>query len=250
MVAWSSATWDSRAMVTRSRKRRVTRSLTTRSVQVSTADAASPKVATSTRVRSPSTTPSARSMNHTASSASGSAASSVIVTEATSSHGSARWPSRMSRHIDDSAGGRSSGTGCVAKTLSVESEDIELHLLVLGVDRQSLREARGLELEHVAVAAARRHQLVVGPQLHDVPVVDHADPVGAPDRGEAVRDQDGGARAGGVEDAAEDLGLAAHVELGGGLVEQHDARPHPHGAERAGEGDALPLPARQVGAAR
>ena len=52
------------------------------------------------------------------------------------------------------------------------------------------------------------------------------------------------------EDAVEDLGLAAHVELRGRLVEQHDARAQPHRAQRAGQRDALPLPAREVGAAR
>ena len=37
--------------------------------------------------------------------------------------------------------------------------------------------------------------------------------------------------AGGGENAVEDLGLAAHVELRGRLVEQHDARAQPHGAK-------------------
>ena len=53
----------------------------------------------------------------------------------------------------------------------------------------------------------------------------------------------------GGEDAVEDLGLAAHVELGGGLVEQHEPGAQPHRAQRPGQGDALPLAAREVGAA-
>ena len=52
------------------------------------------------------------------------------------------------------------------------------------------------------------------------------------------------------EHALEDLGLAAHVELRGRLVEQHDAGALLHRAQRAGQRDALPLPAREVGAAR
>ena len=52
-----------------------------------------------------------------------------------------------------------------------------------------------------------------------------------------------------AQDAVEDLRLAAHVELRGRLVEQHDAGAEPHRAQRARQRDALPLPAGQVGAA-
>ena len=52
------------------------------------------------------------------------------------------------------------------------------------------------------------------------------------------------------EDPVEDLGLAAHVELRGRLVEQHHAGAEPHGAQRTGQRDALPLPAGEIGAAR
>ncbi len=41
----------------------------------------------------------------------------------------------------------------------------------------------------------------------------------------------------------------AHVELCGRLIEQHHSRPEPHSAQGAGESDALPLPAGEVGAA-
>ena len=47
----------------------------------------------------------------------------------------------------------------------------------------------------------------------------------------------------------EDLRLAAHVELRGGLVEQHHAGAELHGAQRARQRDALPLAAREIGAA-
>ena len=48
----------------------------------------------------------------------------------------------------------------------------------------------------------------------------------------------------------EDLRLAADVELGGRLVEQHQPGARADGAERPGQRDPLPLPAGQVGAAR
>ena len=55
--------------------------------------------------------------------------------------------------------------------------------------------------------------------------------------------------AGGGEQAIEDLGFAAHVELRGRLVQQHDAGAEFDGCQRAGERDALPLAARKIGAA-
>ncbi len=64
-----------------------------------------------------------------------------------------------------------------------------------------------------------------------------------------MRDEDGGRPAGRLQDALEDLRLAPDVELGGGLVEQHDARPLPHRGEGPGQGHALPLAAGQLGPA-
>src|SRR5262245_403408 len=66
---------------------------------------------------------------------------------------------------------------------------------------------------------------------------------------ETVRDQDRGRVARGGENAVEDLGLAPHIELCGGLIEQHQTRADPHGAERAGQRKALPLAAGEVRAA-
>ena len=51
------------------------------------------------------------------------------------------------------------------------------------------------------------------------------------------------------EDALEDFRLAAHVELRGRLVEQDDRGAELNRSERAGECDALPLPAGQIGPA-
>ena len=65
-----------------------------------------------------------------------------------------------------------------------------------------------------------------------------------------MRDQDGGAVPGGGQQAIENLGFPAHIELRGGLIEQHDAgarvaRRPARGPERI----ALPLAARQISAA-
>src|SRR5512139_2973583 len=90
---------------------------------------------------------------------------------------------------------------------AVSSEDIVDHpFLVFGSG-----EALSLEVEHGAVTAAKLHQLVVGAELNHAAVFDDADAVGLADGGEAVGDEDGGAAVGGLEDAFEDLGLAAHI---------------------------------------
>src|SRR5262249_27063248 len=47
----------------------------------------------------------------------------------------------------------------------------------------------------------------------------------------------------------EDLGFAAHVELRGRLVEQHQAGAELYRAQRARQCNPLPLPAREVGPA-
>jgi len=89
-VAWRRATWASRAMVTRSRKRRWTRESTTRRTQVAADDSPRPAAAASSRRRSPSSTPLPSRASHRARSASGSAAASDSRKDATSSPGSCR----------------------------------------------------------------------------------------------------------------------------------------------------------------
>ena len=74
--AWSFATCDSRAIVRRSRNLRCTRSLDTRRNQVAAADTPRPIAAVITSPRRPVDSPSAKYLNHSARSASGSAASS------------------------------------------------------------------------------------------------------------------------------------------------------------------------------
>ena len=84
------ATCDSSAIVTLSRKRRCTRVLTVARNQVAVADTPRPRAAVTSRRRSPWSTPSPRSFSHSASSASGSAASCDSANAATSSPGSWR----------------------------------------------------------------------------------------------------------------------------------------------------------------
>ena len=87
-----------------------------------------------------------------------------------------------------------------------------------------LLEARGLQFEHGTVAAARGHQLIVRAQLDHPAVFQDADAVGMAHGREAVRNQDGGGVARGGQNALEDFRFAAHVELGGGFIQQHHSR--------------------------
>ena len=86
--ASSRATWVSSAIVTLSRNRRCTRVATTLNTHVHVTEAAMPRQLSSTWVRSPAATPSASSISHSASSASGIALSSVTTRAKTSSPGS------------------------------------------------------------------------------------------------------------------------------------------------------------------
>src|SRR5687768_7768590 len=240
--AWSRATCASSAIVTRSRNRRCTRVLTVARNQVAVAEIASPSAAIRTSRPSPFSTPLPSSASHTASNASGSAASWESTNAASISRGSFRYPSLHSRHIDESAGGRGSiaATGAASRS----GEDVIDHALFFFGD-EPLR----LQIEHRLVAAASRHQLVVSAQLDHAALLEHANAVGVAHGGEAMRDQDRGGVAGGGEDALEDLALAPHIELRRWLVQQHEARAELNRAQRAGQRDALPLPAGEIGAA-
>src|SRR5206468_1488947 len=143
--------------------------------------------------------------------------------------------------MDDRAGGNASGT--VGRGRSGE-DVIGFSLLVLGGG-----EALGLKVEHRAVATALGHELVVRAELDDPAVFEHADAVGVADRRKAMRDEDGGAVTTGSQDAVEDLGLAADVELGRWFIEQHDAGAELYGTQGSRQRDTLPLPARKIGTA-
>jgi hypothetical protein len=76
--------------------------------------------------------------------------------------------------------------------------------------------------------------------LHHPALLQHEDLVGRADGAEAVRDDERRAPAAQPRERLLDERLALRVERAGGLVEDEDARV---GQQRAGDGDALPLPA-------
>ena len=96
------------------------------------------------------------------------------------------------------------------------------------------------------VGAARLDQLVVGALLGDPAAFEDDDLAGAADRREAVGDDDRGAALQQPLQALLDRLLGAHVDVGGRLVEDQDAR---LGQQRPGEGDELALAGRELDAA-
>jgi hypothetical protein len=112
-----------------------------------------------------------------------------------------------------------------------------------------VREPLGLCPEHLRVAAAPRHQLLVGTGLGDAPAVEQDDPVGLAHRGEAVRDEHDAGLPRPAEQPGEQLQLAAYVQVRGGLVEHEQPGAGAQRVERTGQGHLLPLAAGQVDAA-
>ena len=100
--------------------------------------------------------------------------------------------------------------------------------------------------EHAGVQAAGGHQLVVLAALRDAAVIEHHDLVGQRDGGRPVGDDERGAVVGDLLQGAADLELRLHVDAGGGVVQDEDARVHHEGAR---DGDALPLAAAEREAA-
>src|SRR5215469_8982543 len=219
MDACSLATCDSSAIVTLSRKRRCMRVLTVRRNHVAAADTPSPIADPSTSPGRCSSTPLPSSINHRARSASGSAASCDSTNEANISRGSCRYPSLHNRHMEESAG----GSGSIACPRL--GEDVIRHAFLF----RRGREALCLQIEHRSVAPAKRHQLVVCAELNHPAMFENADAVRLPDRGESMRDEDGGAVPRRAQQAVENLRFPAHIELGRGLVEEHYASAHFHG---------------------
>src|SRR6266478_5032623 len=243
--ACNCATCDSSAMVTLSRNRRCTRVLTVRRNHVAAVDTPSPIAAPSTMPGRCCRTPLPSSISHKARSASGSAASCDSTNATTIKRGSWRYPSLHSRHMDDSAGGSGSIVPGVPGARSRSGEDFIGRALLLAWDAETLR----LQIEHRPITSAECHELVVRAELDDPTMLEHADTIGMADRRETMGDQNGRAMPCRGEQAIKDLCFPAHVELRGRLVKQHHAGAHRDGRERSGERDALPLAARQVGAA-
>ena len=66
-----------------------------------------------------------------------------------------------------------------------------------------------------------------------IAVLEDADAIRVTDGGEAMRNEDGGAKARGGEEAIENFGFAADVELRGGLVEENNSGAEFYGGEGA-----------------
>src|SRR5262245_48459082 len=141
-------------MVTRSRKRRCRRVLTTLRNQVAVAETARASATPSTSVGRFSSTPLPSSMIQSARSALGSAASCDRPNDSTINRGSCRYPSLQSRHIDANAGGSASGIGVSAR---LSGEDVIRHALLVLFRAEAPR----LQIEHGPIAPAARHQLIV-----------------------------------------------------------------------------------------
>ncbi len=153
MVACRRATCASSAIVTLSRKRRCTRVLTVPRNQFAAALSAIPSAAAiASRVCCWITAAPSRA-SQTAVSAAGRAASCDSTSESAISPRSDLKPSLHSRHIEESVG----GSGSMASGAGSRSGEgfIGLSLLV------RFLEALRLQIEHRAVAAAERHQLIV-----------------------------------------------------------------------------------------
>ena len=90
------------------------------------------------------------------------------------------------------------------------------------------------------------NQNFVCPLFHDASGLDDIDPVGATDGGQAVGDDQRGAAAHQPGQCILDQAFALGIERRGGFVEDQDGRILEHGA---GDGDALPLAAREFGPA-
>src|SRR5205809_6069487 len=114
--------------------------------------------------------PSASSCIHSASSASGNAASDARLNETPRSRCSTSYARFNARHIEGRAGGRLSGEG------------IELNSFFF----LAAAETRGLQIEHRVIAPPGGHQLVMGTEFDDPAVFQNANAVSLTNGREAV----------------------------------------------------------------
>ena len=84
------------------------------------------------------------------------------------------------------------------------------------------------------VEAAAGHQVFVGPPLHDAPLAQDHDEVGALHGGDAVADQERGARRHDALEAGQDLLLGVGVHGGQGVVQDQDAGVRGQGPRQRG----------------
>ena len=106
--------------------------------------------------------------------------------------------------------------------------------------------ARAVGGDHPRIESAGAGQFIMCSLFDDPPLVEYQDAIGAAYRIEPVRDHQQGAVERQLVDAFLDQTLALGVEVGRGLVEDHQRGIAQKGA---GQGDALDLPARESRAA-
>src|SRR5207247_4020572 len=100
-----------------------------------------------------------------------------------------------------------------------------------------------LETVEPAIEAVAREELLVRSGLPDLPVVHDEDPIGAEDRREPVRDDEGGPSARQGRDRSLQPSLGLRIDGARGLVQHEDPRV-PREAPR--EGEELLLAGREV----
>src|SRR5713101_886701 len=94
---------------------------------------------------------------------------------------------------------------------------------------RSFAEARRLQLEHRAVASAKRHQFVMRSQFDHAPMFEHANAIRVTHRRESMRYQNCRRVVRRRQNSIENLALAPYIELRGRLVEQyHPRQASPH----------------------
>src|SRR5579871_1809642 len=191
--------------------------------QVAAAETPSPSAAPMARSLRCCVTPSASTLIHNASSASGSAANSANPNATGSKRGSALYASPKARSIERKAGGMSSILGRLACCIKLDFLLARLFAVAF--------ESRCLQFEHGAIPSALRHQFVVRAELDYPAVFQYANAIRLTNRREPMRDQNRGYLARRFQDAFEDFGFAAHVELSGRLVQQNQASAHAHRAQ-------------------
>ena len=95
---------------------------------------------------------------------------------------------------------------------------------------------RGPGFGQRGVATTLSDEFRVRTELHQVRVVDHGDPVGAPHGAEAMRHHDDGSALHQSFQRLLDNGLRARIEVAGGLVQDQHGRVH---EGSAGQGHQL-----------
>src|SRR5215469_7686453 len=147
--------------------------------------------------------------------------------------------------MEESVGGRGSIPLVLFICEGASGEDFIRCALLIG-----FLEPLRLKVEHRSIAAAQPHQFFVRAEFDHAPVLEYADASGMANGGESVRDQNSGTVSRRPEQALEDFGLAPHIQLGRGLIEQYETCAHLYRDQGSCQRNALPLTTGQLRSAR